>query len=80
MALASAPFDLAKTRVMAQKESRENRLYKNMFDAMYKTVKHEGILGLYKGFNPQWLRFGPYTVIQLMSWEALRKAFGIEGI
>jgi len=51
-----------------------------MTDALIKTVKNEGILALYKGFTPQWLRFGPYTIIQLMSWEFLRHLFGIKAI
>ncbi len=80
MACASAPFDLAKTRVMAQPTDPKKRIYKGMFDAIFKTVKNEGAMALYKGFTPQWLRFGPYTVIMLMSWEYLRKISGIDAI
>ena len=41
------PVDLIKTRLQLQ---RTKSLYKNTLDAVYKTVKHEGFLGLYKGF------------------------------
>lgn len=41
------PVDLIKTRLQIQ---RTKSLYKNTVDAVYKTVKHEGFLGLYKGF------------------------------
>lgn len=41
------PVDLIKTRLQLQ---RTKSLYKNTLDAVLKTVKHEGFLGLYKGF------------------------------
>ena len=41
------PVDVIKTRLQLQ---RTKSLYKNTLDAVYKTVKLEGILGLYKGF------------------------------
>jgi len=52
MTCASAPFDIAKTRLMAQKASKEKRIYTGMTDAIFKTIKNEGILALYKGFTP----------------------------
>ena len=42
------PIDVIKTRLQLQ---RSKCLYRNTFDAIYKTVKHEGFLGLYKGFT-----------------------------
>lgn len=42
------PIDVIKTRLQLQ---RTKCLYRNTFDAIYKTVKHEGFLGLYKGFT-----------------------------
>ena len=41
------PVELVKTRLQLQ---RTKSLYKNTLDVVYKTVKHEGFLGLYKGF------------------------------
>jgi len=41
------PVDLIKTRLQLQ---RRKSLYKNTLDVVLKTVKHEGFLGLYKGF------------------------------
>ena len=41
------PVDLIKTRLQLQ---RTKSLYKNTLDVVLKTVKHEGFLGLYKGF------------------------------
>ena len=41
------PADLIKTRLQVQ---RANALYKGTLDAVFKTVRSEGIRGLYKGF------------------------------
>lgn len=78
MATTTAPFDIARTRLMNQPHGQ--KLYTGLFDFMSKTVKHEGIRGLYKGFTPQWLRFGPFTTVQLMVWEILRNLYGMKGI
>ena len=50
MTIASAPFDLLKTRVLADASEGGARLYKGMVDAAFKTVRNEGFLALYKGF------------------------------
>lgn len=78
MAIATAPFDIARTRLMNQ--SHDHKLYNGLVDFFVKTIKHEGPLSLYKGFTPQWMRFGPFTTIQLMVWELLRKLNGMNGI
>lgn len=75
MACCAAPFDLCRTRVFSQDS--KNPKYRGLVHAFTSTVKHEGPLGLYKGFIPMWGRFGPFTVIQLISWEQLRKLCGI---
>lgn len=78
MTFTTAPFDIARTRLMNQPY--EIQLYKGLFDCMIKTKRNEGFLALYKGFTPQWLRFGPYATVQFMTWELLRKLYGMEGI
>ena len=78
MATATAPFDIARTRLMNQPHG--HNLYNGLFDVLAKTVKNEGVMALYKGFTPQWLRFGPFTTVQLMVWETLRKLYGMKGI
>lgn len=78
MASVSAPFDLARTRVFSQDP--KNRKYKGLIDCLVKTVKNEGPKGLYKGFVPMWGRMGPFTVIQLVTWEQLRKMAGMSTI
>lgn len=78
MATATAPFDIARTRLMNQPH--DKILYTGLIDFMTKTIKHEGVRGLYKGFTPQWMRFGPFTTVQLMVWELLRNLYGMKGI
>jgi len=78
MASVSAPFDLSRTRVFSQ--DAKNPKYKGLVDCLVKTVKNEGPKGLYKGFLPMWGRMGPFTVIQLVTWEQLRKSFGMTTI
>ncbi len=51
-----------------------------MIDCATKMFKAEGAMAFYKGFTPQWMRFGPFTIVQLMVWEKLRDFYGMKGI
>ncbi|KAJ8301792.1 hypothetical protein KUTeg_020779 [Tegillarca granosa] len=55
-----------------------NKKYTSAFDCFYKTIAQEGPLGLYKGFNPNWLRIGPHTVIMFFIFEQLRVLIGMD--
>jgi len=48
-------------------------LYTGTIDCLWKTTKSEGIISLYKGFVPTFLRMGPYTVLTLLFYEQLTK-------
>ena len=48
--------------------------------AKYMYNNEGGVKAFYKSFGPTWMRFAPFTTIQLVSWEALRKCCGIEGL
>ncbi|RDD47652.1 Kidney mitochondrial carrier protein 1 [Trichoplax sp. H2] len=68
MALVSNPLDVIKTRMVNQSASRivskrSASFYKNSFHCLYQTIRGEGILALYKGFVPSFLRVGPWNVI-----------------
>ena len=58
----------------------DNKIYSGMFDCASKILKTEGAKAFYKGFTPQWMRFGPFTIVQLMVWEKLRDFYGMKGI
>uniref|UniRef100_A0A8C4NG59 Uncharacterized protein n=1 Tax=Eptatretus burgeri TaxID=7764 RepID=A0A8C4NG59_EPTBU len=41
------PIDLAKTRLQNQQEGQ--RLYRNMMDCLFKTIRSDGYFGMYRG-------------------------------
>ncbi|XP_024215288.1 mitochondrial uncoupling protein Bmcp isoform X3 [Halyomorpha halys] len=40
-----------------------------------RTVKNEGIMALYKGFIPTWIRMGPWNIIFFITFEQFKKIF-----
>ena len=79
MSVTTSPVDVVKTRIMSQKLG-QPLLYNGMIDCIKKTLHSEGVSGFYKGFVPQWTRFTPFTIIQFVTWEKLRKLCGINSI
>ncbi|KAL6838343.1 hypothetical protein ACP4OV_031847 [Aristida adscensionis] len=71
----SCPADVIKTRIMNQGEGKA--LYRNSYDCLVKTVRHEGVTALWKGFLPTWARLGPWQFVFWVSYEKLRQASGI---
>ncbi|CAL5068114.1 unnamed protein product [Urochloa decumbens] len=72
----SCPADVIKTRMMNQgKEGKA--LYRSSYDCLVKTVRHEGMAALWKGFLPTWARLGPWQFVFWVSYEKLRRASGI---
>ncbi|CAL5027210.1 unnamed protein product [Urochloa decumbens] len=72
----SCPADVIKTRMMNQgKEGKA--LYRSSYDCLAKTVRHEGMAALWKGFLPTWARLGPWQFVFWVSYEKLRRASGI---
>jgi hypothetical protein len=55
--IATSPVDVIKTRLMNDKSSNKESLYKNSLDCLVKTVRHGGITALYRGFLPNYFRF-----------------------
>ncbi|CAD8086292.1 unnamed protein product [Paramecium primaurelia] len=78
ISITTAPMDLIKTRIMSQDSG--HKVYNGLMDCTIKTFKQEGLCAFYKGFYPQWLRFGPFNIIQLIVWEQLRTICGIKNI
>nr|OQO27724.1 hypothetical protein B0A51_07122 [Rachicladosporium sp. CCFEE 5018] len=48
-------------------------LYKSAFDCLYKTIKAEGPLALYKGFFAHLARILPHTILTLSLAEQTNK-------
>ena len=69
------PFDIALVRLqsdgMAAPEDRRN--YKNVFDALVRTTKEEGVAALYKGLAPNVLRGMSMNVGMLACYDQARE-------
>ncbi|XP_046407185.1 mitochondrial uncoupling protein 4 [Ischnura elegans] len=77
-AVLGTPADVIKTRVMNQPTDETGRglVYKSSVDCLIKTVKNEGLLALYKGFFPVWIRLAPWALTFWVSFEQLRHQLG----
>lgn len=54
-------------------------VYKGSMDCLFKTVENEGVLALYKGFLPVWIRMAPWSLTFWMSFEQIRHMLGATG-
>lgn len=81
-ALSTSPFDVVKTRMMNQKKDASGKplVYRNTIHCIGKIVRHEGLLGLYKGFIPNWMRIGPHTIVTFFVFERLRYLVGMSPV
>ncbi|XP_040378998.1 mitochondrial uncoupling protein 3 isoform X1 [Oryza brachyantha] len=75
----SCPADVIKTRMMNQGKDAKV-MYRNSYDCLVMTVKHEGLTALWKGFLPTWARLGPWQFVFWVSYEKLRQASGTKNI
>ncbi|XP_063344231.1 solute carrier family 25 member 35 [Pelmatolapia mariae] len=75
--LAMTPFDVVSTRLYNQPVDHlgKGQLYKGFTDCFSKTLKKEGLTGLYKGLGASYFRLGPHTILSLFFWDELRKFY-----
>ncbi|XP_063798149.1 solute carrier family 25 member 34 [Pseudophryne corroboree] len=75
VAIAMTPFDVVSTRLYNQPVdgAGQGRLYRGFLDCFLKITHKEGLLALYKGIVPAYVRLGPHTILSLLFWEELRK-------
>lgn len=76
-ALFSMPFDIIKSRLMAQKVDIETGKmpYKGIGDCAVKILKTEGPLGFFGGFSAYYGRCAPHAMIILLSIESITQAY-----
>eukprot|EP01121_Diplochlamys_sp_Union-15-3_P013895 TRINITY_DN4379_c0_g1_i1.p1 TRINITY_DN4379_c0_g1~~TRINITY_DN4379_c0_g1_i1.p1 ORF type:complete len:294 (-),score=40.52 TRINITY_DN4379_c0_g1_i1:22-903(-) len=80
-ATTTSPIDLVKSRYMNQTFiDGKGVYYQSTWDCFKKTVKSEGIMALYKGWFPNWMRIGPHTIVTFVVFEQLRKLAGIKPV
>jgi len=58
---------------MATATASAQKLYSGSLDCAVQTIRNEGILALYKGFIPTWVRMGPWNIIFFITYEQLKK-------
>eukprot|EP01132_Coremiostelium_polycephalum_P003629 gene3629-4520_t len=71
------PLDVAKRRIMLQRFYNNNNIvtYRGFFDAMVKMIQHEGVLSLYKGIIPAYLKVIPTVSINFLCYEGFLEVF-----
>lgn len=71
------PIDLVKTRMQNQRSKSYvgEVMYRNSWDCFKKVVRHEGILGLYKGLAVQLIGVAPEKAIKLTVNDFVRDKF-----
>lgn len=76
-AFAVYPIDLVKTRMQNQRSKSYvgEVMYRNSFDCFKKVVRHEGVLGLYKGLTVQLIGVAPEKAIKLTVNDLVRDKF-----
>lgn len=73
-ATAVYPIDLVKTRLQNQRSTSfvGELMYKNSIDCFKKVIRHEGVLGLYRGLAPQLVGVAPEKAIKLTMNDLMR--------
>ena len=76
-ALFSLPFDLIKSRLMAQKiDAATGKMpYKGVADCAVQIFRQEGPLGFFGGFTAYYGRCAPHAMIILLSIESITAAY-----
>lgn len=74
-ALAATPFDLVKTRIMTQNPAAP--IYRGTLHCMSCIVREEGVLALWRGFLPHFMRLGPWAVIFFVTYEKVKRIAGL---
>lgn len=74
---ASLPLDISKTRIQNMKPdpATGQMPYSGLLDALAKIVRNEGVLSLWKGFPPYFLRSGGHTVFMFLFKEQYTKMY-----
>jgi len=73
-AVASLPFDNAKTKMQKQVAGPDGKMpYKNLIDCMAKEIANNGPKGLYVGLPTYATRIAPHAMIVLLVSDQLKK-------
>uniref|UniRef100_A0A1B6G6T4 Mitochondrial 2-oxoglutarate/malate carrier protein n=2 Tax=Cuerna arida TaxID=1464854 RepID=A0A1B6G6T4_9HEMI len=73
----SNPIDMAKTRIQTMKSVDGRPVYTGLFDVWTKTISKEGVLSLWKGFSPYYMRMAPHTTLLLLFTEQFTYIYSV---
>lgn len=59
-------------KISGRDASGKGLYYSGILDCFAKTLKVEGVRGLYKGLIPVYSRIAPHSMLNLMFWEKLK--------
>lgn len=68
-AAGSNPVDIVKTRLMKQETCVKMNPLVAQWHCAYDIIKNEGVMSLYNGFVPNWMRKAPWCIIFFISFE-----------
>ncbi|PKU62582.1 calcium-binding mitochondrial carrier protein SCaMC-1 [Dendrobium catenatum] len=71
------PLQVIRTRMQAQRADSANA-YKGMSDVFWRTLKHEGVSGFYKGLFPNLLKVVPSASITYVVYETMKKRLSLD--
>lgn len=75
IAVTMTPADTILTRLAIQQIDKSGRglLYRGVMDCLMRTLREEGILGLYRGFWPNQMRIALHTTLLLAFYDQLKE-------
>ena len=61
--IATCPVDVVKTRIINMQQVGNAPIYASAWECVARTIRAEGVRGMFKGLAPTFLRLGPHTVV-----------------
>ena len=77
-ATAVYPLNVLRTRLQTQGTKMHPPTYKGIWDVTVKTVRNEGIRGMYKGLTPNLAKVAPALSITWMVYETSKRLMELE--
>lgn len=74
----SYPLALVRTRLQAQGSAGRPVKYRGMADVFARTLRHEGVAGLYKGLLPNLVKLAPAAGISWYVFESTKRLLGVD--
>jgi solute carrier family 25 oxoglutarate transporter 11 len=72
----SLPFDNVKTKFMKMKKNKDGVLpYNGFLDCFAKSVKNEGVTGLWAGIGTYYMRIAPHAMITVLLQDFFHDMF-----